>query len=50
MRVKKCHRGGGGGGGGEGTDEVRKCVVPEKEVNTTALSGERMMKSFGSPE
>ena len=37
---------------GEGgvTEEARNVVVSEKEVNTTALSGEVIMVSVGSPE
>ena len=37
-------------GEGEGTYEARKVVVSEKEGNTTALSGEVIMESVGSPE
>ena len=35
---------------GEETDEARKFVVSEKEVNTTDLSREGIMDSAGSPE
>ena len=35
---------------GEGTEEVSKCFLSEKEGNTTALSGEVTMESVGSPE
>ena len=37
-------------GEGEGTEEVRKVVVSEKEGNTAVLSGEVIMESIGSPE
>ena len=36
-------------GEGEGMEEVRKVVVTEKEGNTVALSGEKIMESVGSP-
>ena len=35
---------------GEGSEEARNLVVSEKEGNTTALSGEIIMESVGSPE
>ena len=39
-----------GGGGGGVTEEARKVSASEKEGNTSALSGEVIMESVGSPE
>ena len=35
---------------GQGTEEARKLFVSENEINITALSGEVIMESVGSPE
>ena len=35
---------------GQETEEARKYLISEKEGNTTYLSGEVIMESFGSPE